>query len=334
MGEEYGGYLTKSGKVQFLFMVGVGTILVILSVGCLSRELAEQFVVPDMSSSGSHAVQSNGIEQALWVRDLGDSWIETEGQAQVANITPEEAQRRALQEARNRAIEYAVGIDVQHTAVRWQQESEKIYRDAFQQLTTVASAGRIVEERPAEWQQFEIPASPLPITVYRARVQVKVAKEEGKADPGFQVKAELNQEVYREGEEMRLAITATRPCYVTVLNWTAVDTVVVLLPNKYRQARRVEPEDTLWVPDTGEKERGIHYRFFLPTNRQEAAEAIWVIATKEGQVFGQGLPEVETALRGYKLMPTRQGAWVELMRWLVQIPRDQRAEAQVVYEVR
>lgn len=280
------------------------------------------------------SAQPNQLDRSLGVRDLGNGWIEAEGQVQVVNITPEEAQQRALQDARHRAIAFAVGIDVQSSSVSWQEESEKGFQDAFSRLTMVASAGRIVEERPPAWEQFEISTSPVPIAVYRARVQVKVAEEEGQVDPGFKVSAALNQAIYREGEEMRLAITATKPCYVTVINWTAMDTVVVLLPHSLRQMRQVEPGDTLWVPDAEEEDMGIHYRVFLPQGRQSIAESIWVIATKDDVPFGQGLPEVENQVAGRRLIPTRQGAWVELMRWLVQIPRAQRAETQTVYQVR
>jgi hypothetical protein len=60
-------------------------------------------------------------------------------------------------------------------------------------------------------------------------------------------------------------------------------------------------------------------------------EMIKVVATKEEYTFGQGLPPVKGI---YNQVPTRQAALVELMHWLVQIQRDQRAEAAVMYEVR
>ena len=75
---------------------------------------------------------------------------------------------------------------------------------------------------------------------------------------------------------------------------------------------------------------GIRYRAYVPAGQLTTHEAIWVVATKEERAFGAGLPQKG----GFNQVPTRQAAWVELMRWMVQIPRDQRALAQLLYEVR
>ena len=89
------------------------------------------------------------------------------------------------------------------------------------------------------------------------------------------------------------------------------------------------PGDTLWIPDADEQAMGIHYRVMPPAGRESATEMIKVVATREPHTFGQGLEKVSI----YNQVPTRQAALVELMRWLMRIPRDQRTEAQVVYEV-
>lgn len=275
-------------------------------------------------------VWAESMDRPLRLERLRGGWIEAEGQARLVNITPEEARRRALQDARERAIMFAVGIEVQaHTLMR-EEESEEWSGDAFYFLSQQTSAGRIVEERPAEWESFEIPGKPLAITVYRARIQVKVVEEKGFPDPDFKVEVAVNKERFFEGEEMRLAITATQKCYLNVLNLTAVDTVVVLLPHRYRRDCLIAPGDTLWIPDADERAMGIRYRVVLPAGRERATEMIKVVATREAHRFGQGLEKSSI----FNQVPTRQAAMMELMRWMVQIPRDQRAEAQVVYEVR
>jgi len=284
---------------------------------------------PLYASPGATVESPGWVQQPLQVRSLGDGWFEAEGEAHVVNITPEEAQRRALQDARERAIMYAVGIDVRaHTYLR-QEETSAGIQDAFLSLSEQTSAGRIVEERPPEWASCELPGKPLPVDVYRATVQVRVVREEGQPDPGFQVKVAVSREHISAGDEMRLAITATRRCYVTVFCLSATDTVIVLLPHKYRQDRLVAPGDTLWIPDAEEQAMGIHYRAVLPAGRMSVTEMIKVVATKEPFAFGEGLEKVSI----YNQVPTREAALVELMRWLVKIPRSQRAEAQAVYEV-
>ena len=159
---------------------------------------------------------------------------------------------------------------------------------------------------------------------------MKVVVEEGEADPDFQVAVTANGDVFGEGDEVRLAITATKPCYITVLNRTITDTTIVILPHQYRQERRVAPGDTLRIPDRDEEAMGIRYRVFLPPGQDSATESIWVVATREDREFGQGLPRQGL----YNRVPTRQAALTQLMRWLVQIRRDERAEAQLVYRIR
>ena len=273
---------------------------------------------------------SSLLDRPLQVHDLGGGWIQAEGEAQVVNITPEEARKRALQYARERAIMHAVGIGVQAQTFLRETEDESGFNDALFSLSQQTSAGKIVEERTPQFDSFEIPSDPLPIMVYRVRVQVKVDREEGQSDPDFQVQVWANKDHFYEGEEMHLGVTATKPCFVTVLNLTAADTVVVLVPHQYRQDRQITPGDTLRIPDVEEKDMGIHYRVVLPAGKRRATEMIKVVATRESFAFGQGLPKVSI----YNQVPTRQAALVELQRWLVQIPLDQRAEAQLLYEIR
>lgn len=269
--------------------------------------------------------------RSLMVRALEGGWIEAEGEAQVSNITPEEARRRALQDAREQAILFAVGTDVRARSLLLQGETQEHINETFIALSEQVSAGRIVAERGVEWETFSLPAEPLPVTVYRARIQVKVAKERGHKDPDFKVRAMLNKTQFYPGEEMRLVVEVTKPCYLTVLNLTATDSVIVLLPNAYHPSHLVQPDAQLQIPDAEELAMGIRYRVSLPAGQQAATEVIKVVATREEYNFGQRMLRQATAANQ---VPTKRTALVELMRWLIQVPKDQRAEADVVYEIR
>lgn len=270
-------------------------------------------------------------QRPLEVLDLGQGWVEAEGEAAAVDVTVNEAKAKALQDARQRAIEHVAGVDLQGLSVRWQQEDEAGMRDAFVSLVNQTSAAKVVEEQPPEWTMRSVMLSDnSPTPVYRVRLRMRIALEEGKADPDFQVAVALNHEVFEEGDEVRLAITATKPCFITVLNRTVTDTVIVLLPHQYRSERWVGPGDTLLVPDQDEREMGIRYRVFLPPGRDSATETIWVVATRTDREFGLELPRHGD----YNHLPTRQAAVTQLARWLVQIPRDERAQAQMAYRVR
>lgn len=262
------------------------------------------------------------------VRALADGWIETVGEAQLSDITPDEARARALQAAREEAIAFALGIDISSLDYVYKEEGTS-FRESFLSLSRQISSGRIVAERPVQWTAYEVPADPLPISVYQARVQVRVEQYEGQPDPDFGVSVRLNKENFTDGEPMRLAITATLPCYISVLNITATDTVVVLLPHPYRPTGFVEPGDTLWVPDEEEQAMGISYRVQVPEGRRQATEQIMVVAMKTEHTLGAGWSR--TGL--HNQVPTRKAALVQLMRWLVKVPRQEWTEAGAAYRV-
>ena len=262
---------------------------------------------------------------------LADGWIEAWGEARVEGITPEEAKTKALQAARGEAIAFAVGRVIRNLDYRALEEAGESFRDVFLSFSRQTSSGQIVDYRPPEWSECKIPipGRSLPITVYQVRMKVKVAPQEGRPDPGFAVEVTPNKERFTDGEGMQLEITATRPCHVTVLNITAADTVVVILPHEHRPASFLEPGDTLRVPDEHEKAMGISYQVTVPEGRSRATEQILVIATKTERSLGAGWRR--TGL--YNQVPTRKAALVHLQRWLVQIPREEWTEAEVVYLV-
>ena len=262
---------------------------------------------------------------------LEDGWIEAWGEARVEGITPEKARDKALQAARGEATAFAVGIDVRNLDYRAFEEGGESFRDVFLSFSRQTSSGQIVDQRRPEWSECKIPipGRSLPITVYQARIEVKVAPQEGRADPGFAVDVTPNKETFTDGEGMQLEITATRPCHVTVMNITSADTVVVILPHEHRPASFVEPGDTLRVPDEDERAMGISYPVTVPEGRRQATERILVIATRTKPSLGAGWRRTG----GFNQVPTRKAALVNLMRWLVQVPRQEWTEADVFYRV-
>ncbi|OPX22174.1 MAG: hypothetical protein B1H02_06500, partial [Candidatus Latescibacteria bacterium 4484_107] len=79
------------------------------------------------------------------------------------NITPEEARRQALENARAEAIRYAAGVQVGsitydrqvslHNAAKDREEVQ----ESFATICEQTSAGKIVEEKPPEWWLVRIP---------------------------------------------------------------------------------------------------------------------------------------------------------------------------------
>jgi len=143
------------------------------------------------ATKAARAPQAPSISQKMMeepsVCYLGNGWVEAIGDAYLINITPEEARRQALENARAEAIRYAAGVQVGsitydrqvslHNAAKDREEVQ----ESFATICEQTSAGKIVEEKPPEWP-IDDPKSPLPITVYRSYLKAKVAKERGGVD--------------------------------------------------------------------------------------------------------------------------------------------------------
>ena len=93
---------------------------------------------------------NRALSQEIPVRDLGKGWYEVIGLAPLVNITPEQARRRALQDARQQALMFAVGLEIKDATLWHQAEEGGKLVDRFYSLNQQVLAGRVVAERKAE----------------------------------------------------------------------------------------------------------------------------------------------------------------------------------------
>jgi len=60
------------------------------------------------------------------------------------------------------------------------------------------------------------------------------------SDPYYQVSVKLNKKVYQSGDEMIIRVKATKPSYISVLNFAADGSVILLYPNRLRKNNYVK----------------------------------------------------------------------------------------------
>ena len=111
-------------------------------------------------------------------------------------------------------------------------------------------------------------------------------------------------------------VTSTRDAYLTVLS-IADDSVTVLFPNRYEPTLRAAAGTAMQVPSPSWREQGLRLRASLPVGRDARRELIAVIATRSAVAY-----------------PPGAATMLDLQRWLVRIPLDQRAIAFAAFEVR
>ncbi len=248
--------------------------------------------------------------------DLGDNWCQTTVKIAIENISPEKARELALQKAYKRAIEHFSGIELKsQTTYLKAYNSNKLEVDNFSQLTNQASNG-IITEKEIINESIETMGNVL----YKAiTVKLKVGQQTGETDPYFNISANLNKEYFMEGENLELQITASKNCYITILNIMSNETVATIFPNKYRQNNFLEANQIFKLPNENEKEFGLKFQLNLLPNKTEDIETIKIIATK-GKI-------------NLEINSNFENAYENLLQKLISIPKNEMTEIDLTYMI-
>jgi hypothetical protein len=251
------------------------------------------------------------------------AWYTGEGQVLVANISPEEARRQALEQARRDAIEKAslevAGVD---SRVLREQKGKEAY-DTFASFTQSISRGRIVEEEILrdEMAMLDLGAGARPMHVVQLRAKVVTS---GEPDPSFVLRMKTNETTFRPGEKLHLTLTASQDCYVTLLNLYGGDSLRVLMPGTLAPVNFLAAGETLHMPPEG---AGWSWTMEPLASGDVSQEALLAIGTKKPIPF-----TMETTL-DYDQPVAMDNALMGLNRWLVEIPRDQWTQAMVAFTI-
>ena len=123
------------------------------------------------------------------------AWVACTGRAALHHITPEEAEAKALEEARRDAVEQVCGVRLQaETLVR----NARLASDFIHSI----SFGHVVEERNVRWKTEEtqvVPNEP-PSMSYVVTMEARVVQEQGEPDPAFRVSVTLNRTTFEAGD--------------------------------------------------------------------------------------------------------------------------------------
>ena len=253
-----------------------------------------------------------------------EKMIKSTGVAASANLTPEEAQNLALKRARQNAIEEVCGVSVQaETLIR----NNMLAADFIHSV----SYGRIIEEEILGWDvdvSRESKRRP-PSVAFRVTIKARVKPEKGKPDPYYQVSVGLNKKVYHSGDEMIIRVKATKPSYISVLNFAADGSVILLYPNRLRKNNYVKALKQYQIPSEADRNDVLKLQVSTLSGHRKDTEFIKVIATRQPIHLLDGL----LTQGQYGVMDTVNLAAVEIARLVSAIPLKERAEQTVFYEI-
>ena len=248
------------------------------------------------------------------LEDLGDGWYVVTGMASLKNLNFEEARREAEDNACREAIEYFSGVQVSSSSSYVLGESERMDVDKYSQIINSVSAGLILKKIPL-MEPSVIPNT----TDMEVKLRVKVGQQKGKSDPKFKLKSSLDREYYKHGEEMTISVTPSIDCYLNILNFSSNDSVYILFPNTLLENNFVKASEKFLLPSEEHRERGIRFRVGLLPGKEEDLEMIKILATKENIPF--------TALSSISTIGTYESTAIDIIGWIMDIPRDQMTES-------
>jgi len=261
---------------------------------------------------------------------LHAKWVVVTGEAYLlGNITQEEVRMKALQDARNKASAKVVGIHIK--AQEMFLESD--LKESFTKITQEELYGRIVDEKILHEEIEPIKVHGKPVVVYKIKLKANVIEEKGSPDPNFKINLALNKPIFKDGDEMIIKLKASEDCYVTVFNFLANDSVIVLFPNQIMQDNFIKRAVLYEIPQKELREKSVKFRVGLPKSKEEVTECIAVIATKKKYEFGE-ISEKESQLQGdFAILPTYKDALIKLNKWLVSIPLNERTSDFISYKI-
>jgi hypothetical protein len=266
-----------------------------------------------------------GSEMSDRVAPAADSrTVNATGVAALSNLTPAEAQKLALERARQNAIEKVCGVSVQaETFVK----NNMLEADFIHSL----SFGHIIAEKILRWDASVTQDSKKrpPQIAYRVTIRATVKKERGKPDPFYQVNCQLNKKVYQSGDEMIITVTTTKPSYLSVLNFSADGSVTLLFPNRIHRDNYLRGMQKLQIPSEAERTDVMKLQVSTLPGHRKNTEYIQVIATRERHQLLEGL-----LIQGqYGVMDSVKVAATQIARIISAIPLKDRAGHTVFYEV-
>jgi hypothetical protein len=214
----------------------------------------------------------------------GCTWVE--GVASVAvglEDTTHQARAMAVAQARAAAIQDFAGVDVKSKLMDFRQEGLRRESRLTENILQTTRSGRILKEEVLEQGYRDAPDCQS--CRYRAKLKACVIATAGDGDKDFHVGLSLNRVRFVHGDEARIAITATRDCWIylyDVYDLGAGPKTALVAPNELVRELKLKAGEEFVYPDEAAKKAGVSaLHAELPEGAElVSAETIRVVAAK------------------------------------------------------
>jgi hypothetical protein len=207
------------------------------------------------------------------------TWLETEGLVRVGDQdSRSQARAAAMAEARKRAMESFLGVDLKQRGLDFQQEGLRDEDQLVESILQTTRRGRVIDEKVLKEGYMDVPGCPA--CRFRMTLRSCLVPLPTDSDHDFQVELSLSRTRFVDGDEARIKVTATRECYVYLYDVGVDGETSLVVPNEIVPEVRLKAGETFEYPDADARKRGVKLVAQLPEGKSVSAETIRLIATK------------------------------------------------------
>jgi len=209
----------------------------------------------------------------------GCTWVESQASISFGeNDTKHQAKAQAVSEARAKAMNHILGVNLRHQFMDFQQESLKGEISLTESLLRVTQLGRVLKEKILLAKPEDV--GTCPACRFRVIIQTCIVPQQEKLDKGFRVNLSLNRTRLRNGEEGIIKATSTRDAYLYIYNVDMDWKATLIFPNAYFKNNLLKAGEVFTFPNETARKKGIRIVAKLPEKRDISAEMIRIIASK------------------------------------------------------
>lgn len=269
---------------------------------------------------------------AIWGQNPSSSrgaglpgWLTTQAMAPILPGRQDAARHEAIALALQQAVDKVVTSQVSAQTLLVQLKLSG-------QIAGAIPYARIVEQQMLEEKQQPCGQGDAADSTmcYWVRLKAEVVEEAAGLDPHFRIAAVLNQSFFKDGDAMQITMTATDDCYVYIFDLLENGQVMRLLPNQYSRRNCLKADEPLTFPGDRDAGKGIRLVAHGLENRPVTQEAFYFLAVKQ-PLERSATDKIQEGL--FQRYGEHETFMHELIRQVVRIPLDQRAEAMATYQI-
>ncbi len=186
------------------------------------------------------------------------------------NMTPRKARAFAFEKCQHHAVGKHSGYWVESTQMVRESEYDNSENSVHSKYGSVKSKAKILNREIIE-ENFFIENNQIFVTL-TAEIEVCDINY----NPDYNIEVKTNRSIFEEGDELKLDITSSKNCYITLFMISPDDSLYVIFPLKENQDNQLKRNRKLTLPPQRHR-----YSMLLENDVTSQIDLLKIVATKK-----------------------------------------------------